>query len=128
MSSPLRQAFPEPSLIQVLRDRAIEHPERPAYTFLAEGEEEGARLTYGELDARARALAARLQRLGLAGERALLLYPPGLEFVCGFLGCLYAGVVAVPAYPPRSARMLPRLRSIAGDSRPAVALTTSDLL
>src|SRR5215210_3204321 len=128
MSSPLRQALPEPSLIQVLRGRAVEHPERPAYTFLAEGEEEGARLTYGELDARARALAARLQRLGLAGERALLLYPPGLDFVAAFLGCLYAGTVAVPAYPPRSARMLPRLRSIAGDSRPAVALTTSDLL
>src|SRR6185295_14047079 len=99
MSDPLREEAPgrspEGTLLQVLRGRALEHPDRPAYTFLAEGEEEDARLTFGELDARARALGARLQRLGLAGERALLLYPPGLEFVSGFLGCLYAGVIAV---------------------------------
>ncbi len=127
MSNPLREPFAESSLIQLLRGRALEHPERPAYTFLADGEEEGGRLTFAELDAQARALGARLQRLGLAGQRALLLYPPGLEFVSAFLGCLYGGVVAVPAYPPRSERMLPRLRSIARDARPAVALTTSDL-
>ncbi|HEV2844558.1 MAG TPA: fatty acyl-AMP ligase, partial [Thermoanaerobaculia bacterium] len=127
MSNPLREPFAEPSLVQVLRGRALEHPERPAFTFLADGEEEGARLTFAELDARARALGALLQRLGLRGERALLLYSPGLEFVSAFLGCLYGGVIAVPAYPPRSERMLPRLRSIARDARPAVALTTSDL-
>ena len=61
-------------------------------------------LTRGELDRRARALAARLQARGLAGRRALLLYPPGLEFIAAFFGCLYAGVVAVPAYPPRPNR------------------------
>src|SRR4051812_32506903 len=64
--------------------------------------------------------------MGLAGERALLLYPPGLELVSAFLGCLYGGVVAVPAYPPRSPRMVPRLRAIAGDARPAVALPTAE--
>ena len=62
----------------------------------------------------------------LPGERALLLYPPGLEFVAAFFGCLYAGVVAVPAYPPRPrpARM-PRLRAIARDARPRLVLTTA---
>ena len=54
-------------------------------------------------------------------------YPPGLEFVAAFLGCLYAGVVAVPAYPPRSARTLPRLQAIVQDARPAVALTSAEL-
>jgi amino acid adenylation domain-containing protein len=127
VNDPLRGLVTEPSLVQVLRERSLEHPERPAYTFLADGEEEGARLTFAELDARARAAGALLQRLGLAGERALLLYPPGLEFISAFLGCLYGGVVAVPAYPPRSARMLPRLRAIARDARPAVALTSSEL-
>jgi len=128
MSSALREPVTETSLVRVLRERALEHPERPAYAFLADGEVEESRLSFGELDLRARALGARLQQMGLAGERALLLYPPGLELVSAFLGCLYGGVVAVPAYPPRSPRMLPRLRAIAGDARPAVVLTTADAL
>ncbi|HYO16630.1 MAG TPA: AMP-binding protein, partial [Thermoanaerobaculia bacterium] len=94
--------------IQLLRQRAQQDPNKCAYTFLTDGEEEGASLTYAELDLRARALGAWLQRMDAAGERALLLYNPGLEFIAAFLGCLYAGTAAVPAYPPRSARMLPR--------------------
>jgi amino acid adenylation domain-containing protein len=118
-----------PTLVEVARRRAAEHPERPVYTFLTDGEEEGARLSYGELDLRARTIAARLQALGVGrGERALLLFPPGLDFVTAFLGCLYAGVVAVPAYPPRSRRLLPRLQAIAADARPRVALTVDALL
>src|SRR5688572_31350898 len=114
--------------IRVLQARAAESPTACAYTFLAEGEEESGSLTYAELESRARALAACLQGMGAAGERVLLLYSPGLDFIVGFLGCLYAGCAAVPAYPPRSARTLPRLRAIAKDARPAVVLTTSDLL
>ena len=82
-------------------------------------------LTRGELDRRARALAVRLQDLGLAGGRALLLYPPGLEFIAAFFGCLYAGVVAVPAYLPRLNRPMTRLRSIVVDARPCAVLTCS---
>ena len=63
-------------------------------------------LTYQELDRKARAIAARLQAANLEGERALLLYPAGLDFIAAFFGCLYAGVVAVPAYPPRRNRSL----------------------
>ena len=118
-----------PTLVEVARRRAAEHPERLVYTFLTDGEEEGARLSYGELDLRARAIAAHLQGLGVErGERALLLFPPGLDFVTAFLGCLYAGVVAVPAYPPRSRRLLPRLQAVAADARPRVALTVAALL
>ena len=58
-------------------------------------------LTWGELDRRARAIAAALTEAGAAGERALLLYPPGLDYLAAFFGCLYAGTVAVPVYPPR---------------------------
>ena len=64
-----------------------------------------------------------MQDLGLSGQRALLLYPPGLEFVEAFCGCLYAGVVAVPAYPPRVNRPMTRLQSIVGDAQPSVVLT-----
>jgi non-ribosomal peptide synthetase component F/acyl carrier protein len=115
------------NLVDVLRQRAEEPSERIAYRFLADGEAEEASLTYAELDRRARALGAFLQEIGATGERALLLYPPGLDFVVGFLGCLYAGTVAVPAYPPRSNRPDSRLQAIVGDARPRFALTTPAL-
>ena len=111
------------TLVDLVRRRAAAHGERLAYTFLENGEDEAGHLTYAELDTRAQAIAARLQAEGLAGQRALMLYPPGLDFVTAFLGCLYAGVVAVPAYPPASKRHLPRLRSIVVDAQPAIILT-----
>ncbi len=113
------------TLAEALRLRAALTPERRAYTFLADGEEEAGHLDYRQLDERARAIAAALRRTCAVGDRALLLYPPGLDFVAAFFGCLYAGVIAVPAYPPRSPRMLPRLQSILEDSAPAVAMSTS---
>jgi acyl-CoA synthetase (AMP-forming)/AMP-acid ligase II/aryl carrier-like protein len=122
--------FPErcTTLIELLRGRAELQPDRTAYTFLADGgESEQASLSYGELDRRARALAARLQRVGTPGERALLLYPPGLDFIAAFFGCLYAGIVAVPAYPPRPNRPLTSLRAILTDSTATLVLTTRQL-
>jgi natural product biosynthesis luciferase-like monooxygenase protein/amino acid adenylation domain-containing protein/FkbM family methyltransferase len=110
------------TFVDLLRARASETPGRTACVFLPDGEVEQARLTYAELDARARTIAAALQRRGAAGERALLLYPPGLDFVAAFFGCFYAGAVAVPAYPPRSGREQPRLRSILEDAKPSFAL------
>ncbi len=102
---------------------------RRAYAFLGDGEAEESSVNYGELDRQARAVAARLQALGVAGgERALLFYPPGLEYVATFLGCLYAGVVAVPAYPPRLNRPISRLRAIVADSQATAALTTTHIL
>ena len=115
------------SLGDVVRRRAQDAPDRPAYIFLGDGEVEVERWTYGEIDRRARAIAAKLLQMDGLGERALLLYPPGLEFVAAFLGCLYAGVVAIPAYPPRRRRIQPRLLSILEDSRPSFVLVTADL-
>jgi acyl-CoA synthetase (AMP-forming)/AMP-acid ligase II/acyl carrier protein len=112
------------TVVELLRARAAESPERTAYTFLRDGEVEEARLTCAGLDVRARAIASFLQGRGLAGERALLLFPPGLEFVSAFFGCLYAGVIAVPAYPPRAHRPDARIQDIAADAQPAVVLTT----
>ena len=115
-------------MVDLLAVRARAQPSKSAYTFLADGEVESASLSYLELDQRARAVAAQLRQAGAAGRRVLLLYPPGLEFVVAFLGCLCAGAVAVPAHPPRSRRTLPRLRAIAGDSRPALVLTEASKL
>ncbi len=121
--------FEPVTLIDLLRYRAGHQSGHRAYTFLADGEEAESSVDYEELDRRARDVAARLQTQGVAsGERILLLYPPGLEYVAAFLGCLYAGVVAVPAYPPRLKRPIDRLQAIAADSKATVALTTTDIL
>ena len=101
------------TLIEMLRHRAERRGDDLSYTFLLDGETAEAQLTYAELDRRARGLAATLAREGVGvGERVLLLYPPGLDYIAAFFGCLYAGAVAVPAYPPRSRRPSARLESI----------------
>jgi amino acid adenylation domain-containing protein len=116
------------SLVEILQARAAEAATTRAYTFLANGEEESACLSFAELDRRARAIAAELQQSGMEGQPVLLLYPSGLEFVAAFFGCLYAGAIAVPAYPPGSSRSLPRLHAIIGDARPRAVLTESPLV
>ncbi|MEO6526703.1 MAG: fatty acyl-AMP ligase, partial [Gemmatimonadaceae bacterium] len=116
------------TLAEVLRHRGACEPERHAYTFLKDGETEHARLSFGELDRRARAVAAALQARGAEGELAVLLYSPGLDFVAALFGCWYAGVVAIPAYPPLRAGATARFQSIVGDSRPRFALTSADVL
>ncbi len=115
------------SLVEILRYRALHQPHQPAYIFLQDGEIETGSLTYQELDIQARAIASHLQSMGASGERALLLYPSGLEFITAFFGCLYAGVVAVPAYPPKQNQKLTRLQSIIIDAQAKVALTTKSL-
>jgi amino acid adenylation domain-containing protein/non-ribosomal peptide synthase protein (TIGR01720 family) len=115
----------EPStIVELLRKRSFEQRDRLAYTFLTDGEVEETTLTYGELDRRARSLAAWLRTVAAPAERVLLLYPSDLQYVTAFFACLYAGVVAVPAYPPRMNRSLDRLQSIVSDSQATVALTT----
>src|SRR5215213_703857 len=119
------------SLVELLRERAERQPQQRAFTFLIDGDVEGSSLTYMEIDQQARAIAASLQCDGLEGERALLLYPPGLAFVAAFYGVLYAGVTAVTAplpLPSRRARTLPRLEAVARDAQPKVALTTSEAM
>jgi acyl-CoA synthetase (AMP-forming)/AMP-acid ligase II len=98
-----------------------------AFAFLSDGETIDSEWTYRQLDQRARAIASRLQAKRLQGQRALLLYPPGLDFVAGFLGCLYAGVIAVPAYPPRRNRNMERIQAISDDAAAAAALTVADV-
>jgi acetylornithine/succinyldiaminopimelate/putrescine aminotransferase/acyl-CoA synthetase (AMP-forming)/AMP-acid ligase II/predicted amino acid dehydrogenase/acyl carrier protein len=112
-----------PSLVHLLQERADEIPDHRSYTFLAGGHESES-LTFARLNRRARAIGARLQSLGAQGERALLLYPAGTEYIAAFYGCLAAGTVAVPGYPPRMNRNLKRLESIIEDAQAKVALTT----
>lgn len=123
-------AFEPTTLIDLLRWRADQQPEQRIYSFLADGEAEKEFLTFAQLDLQARIISATLQEYGRRGDRALLIYPSGLEFVTAFFGCLYSGIIAVPVYPPsatRSDRTLTRFRSIAQNAQPTFILTTTTL-
>jgi acyl-CoA synthetase (AMP-forming)/AMP-acid ligase II len=113
------------SFVDVLRQRAHASPELEVYRFLQGGDRPDAVMTCAELDVQARRIARALLAHLRPGDRALLLYPPGLDYIAGFFGCLYAGVIAVPAYPLEPAqlsRTLPRLRGIVEDCEPAAVL------
>ncbi|MEM8780879.1 MAG: AMP-binding protein, partial [Cyanobacteria bacterium P01_G01_bin.49] len=115
------------NLLEILQWRAINQPERKAYTFLRNGETESIHLTYQDLDLQAKNIAAKMQSLKVIGERALLLYSPGIEFISAFFGCLYAGVIPVPLYPPKRNPNLSRLRLILANANARLALTTHDI-
>jgi len=120
-----RESF---TLIELLHLRALEKRDHPAYTFLTDGETESLCLTYGELDKQARTIGGKLQSLGATGERVVLLYPPSLEYIAAFFGCLCAGVVAVPAYPPNPRRADPRVARIVADCGARLALASDALM
>ncbi|MFL6333082.1 MAG: condensation domain-containing protein, partial [Pyrinomonadaceae bacterium] len=129
MSSNLSGSAPAgSSLVELLRLRAQSQPGQRVYSFQAGRGQAALALTLAELDERARGVAALLQRSGAEGERVLLLYPPGLDYITAFFGCLYAGAVAVPAYPPGASRKHSRLRAIILDSSASTALAAPSIL
>ncbi|ACB53106.1 AMP-dependent synthetase and ligase [Crocosphaera subtropica ATCC 51142] len=117
----------EQNLVRILQQRANYQPSKTAYIFLDRGESEQCSLTYEELDKKARELAAILCNSHLQGERALLMYSPGIDFIIAFFACLYAGVIAVPIYPPRRNQSLDRLKAIIDDCQAKEVLTTSSI-
>lgn len=121
-----RSPADESSAVHLLRRHAAERPDRAAVTFVHEaGTEGGARtLDYCELDLECRRIASRLQDRCRRGDRVMLLHQPGLPFVTAFLGCLYAGVVAVPSpLPGRFQHQQRRLTRISQDAEVSFALT-----
>lgn len=123
-----RGKFPPATVVDLLRSRALGQSDCLAYTYLVNGEAEEINFTYSQLDDRARAIGALLQEAGAINERVLLLYPPGLDYIAAFFGCLYAGAVAVPVYPPRLNQSVLRLQTIASEAQTTVALTTATIL
>ena len=126
--NPTTEASFAPTIVDLLRQRAAYRPHDRAFTFLVDGEHEELNITYAQLDRKARAVGAWLMDKGMVGKRVLLLYPSGLDFIAAFMGCLYGGAIAVPAYPPRKNRSVERIEAIAVDADASVALTTRDVL
>lgn len=122
-----RVEAPPANLVELLQFWARHHGDRAAYTFQRDDGHE-ATIDYATLDRRARAIAAHLQQTCERGDRALLLFPAGLDFIAAFCGCAYAGVLAVPVCYPKPKRPMPRLMSIAQDAQPRVALTNRKTL
>ena len=115
------------SLVDLLRHRATEQPNDRAYIFLSERGSEEAVLTFAELNRRAGIVAARLVQRGRPGDRALLLFGPGLAFIIAYFGCLCAGIIPVPMMLPRRNSSLDSTASIVADCSPRFAITNSHL-
>jgi acyl-CoA synthetase (AMP-forming)/AMP-acid ligase II len=116
------------TILDAFESHVAKRPSQVAFRFLADGDNESAAWTYADLRSRALVVAACLEEHTQPGDRALLLFPPGLDIVAAFLGCLYAHVIAVPLYAPHRRRHDPRLTGIAADSTPRVLISTADVL
>lgn len=112
---------------EIIQARAILTPERIAYIFLKDGEEDKDIITYKELDRSARIIAQYLLEINAKGERALMLYQPGTDFIKALYGCFYAGVIAVPAYAPRKNRSLDRIKTLVIDSGATLVLSVTEI-
>ncbi len=126
--SGLKNKIKAATLVDILQNRVQEQPHQTIYNFLVDGETEEIRLTYSQLEQKAKAIAAYLQAVCSPQDRVLLLFPAGLDYITAFFGCLYAGVIAIPAYPPRPNRSLSRIQNILQNAQTNFALTTSETL
>jgi acyl transferase domain-containing protein/acyl-CoA synthetase (AMP-forming)/AMP-acid ligase II/acyl carrier protein/NAD(P)-dependent dehydrogenase (short-subunit alcohol dehydrogenase family) len=115
------------TLYDVLKYRAETQPNDPAYIFLNNGEEETQPLTYKQLHDSSKALAAKLQSLNMSGERALLIFESGYEYIISFFGCIYSGVISVPLHPPGKNKSMSRMSAISLDSNAKLILSAKEL-
>src|SRR5579875_2710711 len=123
-----RQPDDRTTIVDVLRMRAERQTNTPAYRFLDDGDGPGVVYSYSDLDLRARVIAAFLLERYTAGQRVLLLYQPGLEYISALFGCMYAGMIAVPALPlglTKVSKPNTRLHTIVQDCGPVAALASS---
>ena len=116
------------TLVDLLEYRAKRQPLQIAFRYLEGDGIEKASITYAALQHRARSIAVQLSQQTVTGDRVLLLVPPGLDYIVAYFGCLYAGAIAVPAYPPNPRRADPRVARMAADCGAHVAIVSSALM
>jgi thioester reductase-like protein len=115
-----------PSLADVLAQRAQMQPDSLSHVFIDNVDGYQHRLTYGDIDRRARAIAARLQAIN--ARRVLLIYPHGPSFFLAFMACWYSGATPIPVFPPQSRRGMARVEAILRDCSATHVLSSSDLM
>lgn len=118
----------EQDFAALVHDIARRQPNDTAFTLLRNGEDDEVSVSFGALDRQAASIAAVLQTKLPREARVLLVFDSELQFIAAFLGCLYAGMVAVPAYPPRRNQSLAVLASIVADCQPTICLSTRSLI
>jgi len=129
MSTQISSGESRTTIIASLQHHATVQPDNPVFTFLMDGDLDEQSITFAVLDKRARYLGAILQSYGCSqGDRVLLMYPHGIEFIAAYMACLYAGVIAVPVPPPRLKKTLPRLVSVVQDAGAKVVFTDQSIL
>ncbi len=114
------------TFIDILYEHGRNHPDKPAYIFLLDGENREIRITYKQLIVKAKMLAHQLGEYTGKGDRVILFYPPGLEYIIAFYACMFQGLIAVPAYPPEL-RNVNRINAIVNNSKAAIALCSKDV-
>jgi len=120
--------YPAEDMVSLLLRNENIYGEKDLYIFLGDGENESAKDTYAEVISKAKAIAAVLQESGKKGDHVLLLFPPGNEFMISFFASILAGMVAIPAYPPRKRKLDPRFLSILNDAKPNFILGTDTIV
>jgi acyl-CoA synthetase (AMP-forming)/AMP-acid ligase II len=115
------------TLFELGKLRSDENPNGLAITFLPDGEDKSENITYGELDIKAKKIASVLQSMKAVNKPVLLMFEPGIDFVCAFFGCQYAGAIAVPVQTPSNAESWNKQKDIFDDARAALILSTSNL-
>jgi phthiocerol/phenolphthiocerol synthesis type-I polyketide synthase C len=130
ISMPVTRRSRPIGLVDAIRQEAADRPDDVWCRFLPDGITLGGSVTRRELDTRCRQIALMLEEFVRPGDRVLIMCEPGLDYVAAFVGCLYAGAIAVPAYPPSPLvleRSLARLNAVVRDADPAYALTSHAL-
>jgi amino acid adenylation domain-containing protein len=117
--------FKNLSIIDCLHNQSISKPNQVAFEFITENDSQ--QITYKELAARVQAVGEWLKLNSPAKARGIIFLQPGFDYIIAFFGCLYAGLIAVPAYPPRSSRHMLRLQSVLDDADPHFIITNKDI-
>lgn len=121
------ESLPAKDLAGLFERRTEEYRDKVIYHYLEDGLNETSRITFGEMNRQVKAVAAYLQQKYRKGDRAVMLYPSGINFIVSLFGCFYSGIIGVPAYPPRKNRLFDRFEAIMKDSAPSFILTTEKI-
>ncbi|KTC80963.1 fatty acyl-AMP ligase [Legionella cherrii] len=117
------------SMVELFTDRCLMNPSAPLYYFSSTGLLENSELlTYSELQQKIHSLAALIQQYVKPGDRALLIFSPGMDYIVTFWACFFAGVLAVPAYPPFDKSTVEKLQAIINNSQPAIILSNTEII